>query len=255
MESSPTDRSPRYAVWCHTREVNSARALASAGFDAIIFDAQHGDLDRSALVVLGRALSDVGAEFGVRVSGGSFTEIGAALDAGATTIIVPQVDTVADARSVVDATFYPPVGRRSWGQLAVLWGGTTREAGAANEAITCAVMIESARALDNVEEIAGVPGLDMLFVGPFDLSLSLGIGVETVAAEGGPLSVVREAASRRNLTLGAFAGDLDRAREFRGAGVDFVVVATDLTVLKTGAAAVLARMADGEKPSAGGAVT
>jgi 4-hydroxy-2-oxoheptanedioate aldolase len=233
-------RGPTRGVWCGSRNVNTARLLVEAGFDWIVFDAQHGDIDRAALVELGRALSDVGAEFGVRVAENDFGQIGAALDAGATTIIVPQVDTAAEAAAVVDACYYPPAGTRSHGQLAVLWGGRTRTAQAANEAVTCAVMIESAQALSNVEEIAAVPGLSMLFVGPFDLSLSLGIDVADVTAEDGPLAQVRDAAGRRGLAFGAFAGDVGRARQFRASGVDFLAVATDSTVIRAGAEAVLA---------------
>lgn len=235
---------PSRGVWCSSRNVNTARLLAGAGFDWIVLDAQHGDIDRAALVEIGRALSDVGAEFGVRVAENDFGQIGAALDAGATTIIVPQVDTAEEAAAVVDACYYPPTGSRSHGQLAVLWGGPTRTPQAANEAVTCAVMIESARALSNVEEIAAVPGLSMLFVGPFDLSLSLGIDVSEVAAQGGPLAQVRDAAGQHGLAFGAFAGGVERAREFRAAGVEFLAVATDSSVLHAGAEAVLAAIDD-----------
>ena len=231
---------PSRGVWCASRNVNTARLLASAGFDWIVLDAQHGDLDRAALVELGRALSDVGAEFGVRVAENDFGQIGAALDAGATTIIVPQVDTAAEAAAVVGACYYPPVGSRSHGQFAVLWGGRTRTPQAANEAVTCAVMIESASALHNVEEIAAVPGLSMLFVGPFDLSLSLGIDVSEVTADGGPLARIRAVAAANELGFGAFAGDVQRAREFRAAGVNFLAVATDSSVLRAGAETILA---------------
>ena len=80
----------------------------------------------------------------------------------------------------------------------------------------------------------------MLFVGPFDLSLSLGIATVDVAADGGPLSLVRAAADRAGLLFGAFAGQIERAREFRAAGVEFLVVTTDVEALRVGAAAVLA---------------
>ncbi len=238
MES--TLHRPTRGVWCQLPDVGVARTLATAGFDWSILDAQHGLFDRAAVVEVGRALTDAGAAFGVRVPSLDFAWIGAALDAGATTIIVPQVHTADQARVAVDATFYPPIGGRSHGQLAVLWGGKAVTPAAANDQITCAVMIESAQALSNVDEIAAVPGLGMLFVGPFDLSLSLGIDTADVAADGGPLSLIRTVATRNNLTLGAFAGTVDRAEIFRAAGVEFLVVATDLEVLRTGAASVLA---------------
>jgi 4-hydroxy-2-oxoheptanedioate aldolase len=246
MQESPTMSLPTHrerrdsrGVWCQTRDVNTVRRLAAAGFDWLVLDAQHGDVDRSALVELGRALGDVDFAFGVRVAELDFGQIGAALDAGASTIIVPQIDTADEARAVVDATFYPPTGSRSRGPFAALWGGPTTEPAAANAAVTCAVMIESAEALGNVEEIAAVSGLQMLFVGPHDLSLSLGIDVGELVADGGPMARIAAAAEANELALGAFAGDLDRAREFREAGVQFLVVATDGSVLRAGAAAIL----------------
>jgi 4-hydroxy-2-oxoheptanedioate aldolase len=226
-------------VWCQTRDVNTVRRLAAAGFDWLVLDAQHGDLDRSALVELGRALGDVDFAFGVRVAELDFGQIGAALDAGASTIIVPQIDTADEALAVVDATFYPPTGSRSRGPFAALWGGPTTEPAAANAAVTCGVMIESAEALGNVEEIAAVPGVQMLFVGPHDLSLSLGIDVDELVAVDGPMARIAAAAEANRLALGAFAADLHRAREFRAAGVQFLVVATDGAVLRAGAEAIL----------------
>ena len=227
-------------VWCHSRDVDVVRTLAAAGFDWLVLDAQHSGIDRPALLELGRALGDAGHRFGVRVAAPDFTAIGVALDAGASTIIAPQVDTAAQAAEVVRACYYPPIGARSRGEFAVLSGRQPRTVERANDEIVCGVMIESAQALGNVDEIAAVPGVDLLFVGPHDLSLSLGVGVDQVAA--GPLAVVRAAATAHGRTLGAFAGDLERAREFRAAGVEFLVVATDSAVVAHGAAAVLAAL-------------
>ncbi len=229
-------------AWSHSRDVNYLRVLAGAGFDWLVLDAQHGNLDRAGLVEVGRALSDVGAPFGVRVAGCDFTAIGVALDAGASTIIVPQVDTVEQAAAAVRACYYPPLGARSRGEFAAFWGGTPRTVPEANDTIVCGVMIESATALGNVDEIAAVPGLDMLFVGPHDLSLSLGIDVAEVTAPSGPMEQIRRTAGAHGLTLGAFAGDVDRAREFAAAGVEFLAVATDAAVVRRGAAAVLAAL-------------
>lgn len=226
-------------VWCHSRDVTVARLLAAAGFDWLVLDGQHSGLDRATLLATGRALCDAGATFGVRVAAPGFTEIGIALDAGASIVIAPQVDTAEQAAEVVRACYYPPIGARSRGEFAATWGGRSRTVAEANDTIACAVMIESAQALGNVAEIAAVPGVDMLFVGPHDLSLSLGIDVAQVAADGGPLALVRETAAEHGLVFGAFAGDVDRAREFRAAGVQFLAVATDVAVVQRGAAAVL----------------
>jgi 2-keto-3-deoxy-L-rhamnonate aldolase RhmA len=229
-----------YGIWVHSRDVDFVRTLAAAGFDWLVLDAQHSGLDRASLLDLGRALGDAGHPFGVRVASADFTAIGVALDAGASTIIVPQVDTAEQAAAAVRACYYPPLGERSRGEFAQLRAAAQRSVEQANAEIVCGVMIESAAALGNVAEIAAVPGLDMLFVGPNDLALSLGIGLDEVAA--GPLPVIGAAARANGLTLGAYAADVERVREFRAAGVEFLVAATDLSVVSVGASAVLGQL-------------
>lgn len=228
-------------LWCQTADVNVVRTCATLGFDWLALDAQHGAADRGTLLELGRALSDVGVDFAVRVPGLDFGWIGAALDAGAAMVIVPQIDTPEQAAAAVDATFYPPVGGRSWGPFGALWGAGTTTPDAANVAVRCAVMIESARALGSVDEIATVPGVGLLFVGPFDLSLSLGLDVdEAIADEQGPVRRIVDAGRQHHLDVAAFAGNPARARALRQAGIDTLAVATDLWLLQAGGAAALA---------------
>lgn len=228
-------------VWCTTSDANVVLTCAGVGFDWLVLDAQHGDLDRRSVIELGRTLAAVGLAFGVRVPGLDASWIGAALDAGAAMVIVPQVDTAKEAAVAVDACFYPPIGNRSWGPFPALWGGDVPRPEVANVSVRCAVMIESARALDNLDEIAKVPGVGLLFVGPFDLSLSLGLDVdEAIADENGPLRRVLEAGRQHHLDVAAFAGDAERARAMRTAGIDTLAVATDLGLIRAGAAAALA---------------
>ncbi|HEY5822025.1 MAG TPA: aldolase/citrate lyase family protein [Propionibacteriaceae bacterium] len=227
-------------IWCQTADVNVVRSCAGLGFDWLALDAQHGDIDRRAVLELGRALGDAGTNFAIRIPELDFAWIGAALDAGASTVIVPQIDTVEQAAAAVAAAFYPPIGTRSWGPFPALWGGSVPAPEQANQAVRCAVMIESAQALTNVDEIAAVPGLGMLFVGPFDLSLSLGSNADTViGSDAGPLQRIVQAGAAHEVAVGAFAGDPVRARGLRRAGISCLAVATDLGLLQAGAAAVL----------------
>lgn len=227
-------------LWCTVDDPHVLRTCATLGFDWLVLDAQHGAFDRRSVLEAGRALGDVGQDFGVRVPALDSAWIGAALDAGAAMVIVPQVDTAEEATAAVDATFYPPVGNRSWGPFAALWGGSLPSPQAANPAVRCAVMIESASALRQVDEIATVPGLGLLFVGPFDLSLSLGLDVDEVTADpDGPIARVLEAGRRHHIDVAAYAGDPERAAVLRTLGLQTLAVATDTGLLRLGAATAL----------------
>jgi 4-hydroxy-2-oxoheptanedioate aldolase len=228
-------------AWCFVNSSSVYGALARTDFDWIALDAQHGEFDRAALVTAGQFLTTTGKPFAVRVGRADAADIGLALDVGASTVIVPQVDTVDDARLVVAAANYPPIGTRSWGPLAPLWGA--EPPAASNPAPQVAVMIESARSLSNVEAIAAVPGVDLLFVGPFDLALSLGVALDELLDDAqGPLRRIREAADAAGIGVAAFAGTPERARVLRERGFGCLAVATDTGVIAAGAATLLDRL-------------
>jgi 2-keto-3-deoxy-L-rhamnonate aldolase RhmA len=157
-------------------------------------------------------------------------------------VIVPQIESAAEARLAVAATFYPPVGERSWGQFGRIWAGAALTAEEANSSTTCAVMIESAPALASVDEIAAVDGVDQLFVGPYDLSLTLGTTVPALLdddSEASPLSRIVQAATAHGRTVGGFAGTPELAERFRERGISCVAVASDLWITAEGARAAL----------------
>src|SRR3712207_40161 len=170
-------------VWCQDSSPGTVARLAKSGFDWLCLDAQHGVYGRTELLEVARVYPFDRAELVVRVASCDFARIGVALDVGATTVIVPQIESPAEAERAVAATYYPPRGNRSMGQLGRTWGRAAVEPQSANAASTCAVMIESAVALDRVEAIAAVPGVGQLFIGPYDLSLSLGTTVEGMLAD------------------------------------------------------------------------
>src|SRR5512133_4287009 len=119
-----------------------------------------------------------------------------------------------------------------------MWRGPTLTTEEANASITCAVMIESAAALLAVEEIAAVEGVGQLFVGPYDLSLSLGTTVPALLdddSDGGPLARVVQAAAAYGRTVGGFAGTPEVAKHFRERGITCVAVATALWITTEGA--------------------
>jgi 4-hydroxy-2-oxoheptanedioate aldolase len=229
-------------VWCADASPGTVARLARSGFDWVCLDAQHGVYGRTELLETARAYPFDAAELVVRVASCDFAGIGAALDAGATTVIVPQIESVAEAERAVAATYYPPRGSRSWGPLGLTWGRTPTGAEDANAQTSCAVMIESALALDRVEAIAKVPGLSQLFVGPYDLSLSLGTTVEALLADSSadsPLARIAAAAQANGLSVGGYGGNPVLAEGFRAHGISCLVVATDLWLLARGVEAAL----------------
>jgi len=229
-------------VWCDDASPGMVARLARLGFDWVCLDAQHGGYARSEIIDAARSFPAGAADLVVRVSSCDFAAIGAALDAGAGAVIVPQIESAAEARRAVAATFYPPVGERSWGQLGRIWGGAALTAEEANSSTTCAVMIESAAALESVDEIAAVDGVDQLFVGPYDLSLTLGTTVPALLdddSDASPLSRIVQTATAYGRTVGGFAGTPELAERFRERGISCVAVASDLWITAEGARAAL----------------
>lgn len=162
-------------AWCMMPGAMSAEVLGRQGFDWILIDMQHGCVEYADVLAMIRAVDQTPAAPIVRVPWNEPGMIGRVLDAGALGILVPMIQTAEDARKVVEAALYPPLGRRSFGPVRVgLRDGPAYFAGA-NERIAIIVMIETREALEAVEEIASVPGVSALFVGPFDLSIALGL--------------------------------------------------------------------------------
>jgi 2-keto-3-deoxy-L-rhamnonate aldolase RhmA len=216
--------------------------LALLGFDWVCLDMQHGGYSRSDIIEAARGFPPGDTELVVRVPSCDFAAIGAALDAGANAVIVPQIESTAEAQRAVAATFYPPIGERSWGQLGRIWGRAPLTVEEANSRTKCAVMIESATALASVEEIAAVDGIDQVFVGPYDLSLSLGTTVPDLLdddSENSPLTQIVRAAAAHGRTVGGFAGTPELAERFRARGIPCVAVASDLWITAEGARAAL----------------
>ena len=162
-------------AWCMVPSALTAEILAKSGFDWILIDMQHGCMDYETAVEMIRAVDIAGLPSLVRVPWNEPGIIGRMLDGGAAGIVAPMIQTPADAEKMVEACLYPPVGRRSLGPIRV---GARDGAGyfaGANKNVLVVPMIETSEALESVEEIAAVPGVGGLLVGPFDLSLALGL--------------------------------------------------------------------------------
>ena len=153
----------------------SAETMAHQGWDSLTIDLQHGVIDYQAMVTMLQAISHHAARCrSCACPGSSRASIMKTLDAGAYGVICPMVNTREDAQKLVAYTHYAPRGTRSFGPVrALLYGGADYPQ-KANDTIVAFAMIETAQALDNLDAILSVEGLDAIYIGPSDLSLALG---------------------------------------------------------------------------------
>jgi 4-hydroxy-2-oxoheptanedioate aldolase len=208
--------------------------LGHLGVDFVCIDQEHSALGPESVqaLVAGAALGGVPAL--VRVSDSTAHHVAAALDAGAAGVLVPRVSSAPTARDVVRFARYPPLGERGLGPgRAAVYGRTIPDALAtANDEILVAVQIETGAALDALEEILAVDGIDLIFVGPGDLSASLGLagGIGDPQLHGIVVDVLARSREAGRAT-GVFALDTDGARAWLDAGVQLLVVGSDLALL------------------------
>jgi 4-hydroxy-2-oxoheptanedioate aldolase len=215
----------------------------SAGFDFVTIDAEHAQIDRGKIEEMVRAADAVGTQSIVRVPGVKDEWIAAALDAGASGVLVPRVSTAEQARAAVAATRYPPAGQRGVGPgRASLYGSRLPEYVAkANDSLLLAVQIETVEGVANAEEIAAVEGIDLLFIGPGDLSVSLAAH-STLGKAGLEVAItdVIEAGSRRGCPVGLFLPAPERLDEWLRRGLQLFIVSADSQFLQAGATATAA---------------
>jgi len=229
-QASDPPRPPLHGAWLTFLQGHGVEALAGLRLDWIGVDLQHGSLDVRDLPDIMRAADLAGTPVLVRVPSHDPAVISRSIDVGAAGVIVPLVTTGTEAAALVQAVRLPPVGRRS--------SGTSRTALRAEYGSTppapplCLLMIESADGLAAVDEIAAVAGVDGLFVGPYDLTLSMGLPSTTDPAAVAARAAVVAAARSRGLLVGAFAGDPALLETFPP--LDLVAVDTDVGMLRHG---------------------
>ncbi len=236
---------PPIGTWVLSASPIVAEAVGTAGFDWGVLDMEHTPLDLMDLVHLLQAVGNTKMLPVVRVPANDAVCVKRVLDAGAQTLMFPMVNSADDARRAVAATRYPPEGVRGMAGMsrASRFGTTPDYLRTANKGLAVVVQLESPQAIAALEEIAAVPGVDALFVGPADLSAAMGHGGDHTHAQ--VMTLMTEAA-RRARALGMPIGTLGNAPEsvtrYRAAGYSFVAVASDLGLLMRGAQAALAAL-------------
>jgi len=224
-----------YSGWCSLASPLILEIVAREGFNTVAIDGQHGLWDYEAIRIGIAAIRQGGAAPIVRIPLDDFGGASRALDWGAEGIVAPMINNATVAKRFVDACKFPPVGERSWGpHRAMMLAGISdpkvylRDA---NDNVVTIAMIETQEAMDNLDAIAAVPGIDMLFVGPSDLSITL-----TKGAELDPHSKIVEAANDKVLAAckkagkiaGLYCATAERAVEVSKRGFRYCAVGNDL---------------------------
>jgi 4-hydroxy-2-oxoheptanedioate aldolase len=233
-------------VWCSARDSLVAETLASAGFDYVCIDMQHGASEFGNLIEMLQAVQAGGSTAVVRVPENSIAMINKALDAGALGIVIPLVEDANEARRAVDACRFPPRGRRSLGPFRASLSTRGKEL-ADLEEVACIPMIETSGGLARVGEIAAVDGVSAVYVGPADLSLALGLPPgsldEPTFVEA--LERVRLAAADAGVVAGMHTHNGARAATYLAQGFGMVTAASDLQSLRADVSGHLDRARSG----------
>lgn len=225
----------------------AAEACALAGFDWLLADLEHGGGGEDSLIGQLLAAETHRVPVIVRVESHERIRAGRALDLGAGGVMFPRLDTDEQAVLAVTHLRYPPKGDRGVATYnrACGFGMRLDNLDTANDSILCVVQIESARALENVEAIAMVDGVDVLFVGPRDLTSALGVAGRFDAPEyREALARVVAAARSAGVAAGILVADSEHAAAFLREGFRFVAVGSDSTFVAAGAHAASSVRAD-----------
>ncbi|RZL88254.1 MAG: 2,4-dihydroxyhept-2-ene-1,7-dioic acid aldolase [Variovorax sp.] len=231
----------------------SAETMAHQGWDSLTIDLQHGVVDYQAMVTMLQAISTTDTVPVVRVPWLDPSALMKALDAGAYGLICPMISTREEAQRLVAYTHYAPRGTRSFGPVRALLYGGPDYAQHANDTIVTFAMIETAQALDNLDAIMSVEGLDAVYIGPSDLSLALGCrpvfdDVDPPVAQA--IDHILERAKAHGLVAGIHNGTAEGALARIAKGFQFVTVSSDARLMAAGSQQLLAKMRATPAPAA-----
>ncbi|GAC1627885.1 MAG: 4-hydroxy-2-oxoheptanedioate aldolase [Candidatus Acidiferrum sp.] len=243
---------PKMGLFLNSHSPTIAEQLAHSGYDWLLVDTQHGPMGFEKLSAMICAIANGGAKSMVRVAGYSDRAgIQQALDLGADGVLIPYINTAEEARQGVSCTKYPMAGTRSvyFPQRSMNKTGLLGYAGNANNNIIVALQVETAACIENMSEIAAVPGVDMLFLGQNDLCMSMGLYVKyefphmytSLELQAATDKLIAEA-RKNKVILGLFLFGTSRVGEFLEKGFTFISVGNDLHHLLTQAGAYVKDM-------------
>ena len=239
---------PLRVGWSCLPDPLAAEIMVRAGFEAVLLDLQHGVIDMGGAPAMLAAVRSAGGHALARIPVGEYQSASRLLDWGAEMVVAPMIETADDARAFAGFMKYPPDGQRSYGPArAVQLSGLTADAyrTSANASTMAVVMIETRAALSNLDAILAVPGIDGVFVGPYDLSIALSPEGEpgldrpdTIAAME---RVVRQAKAAGKV-CGAFGATAALVRRYLGLGFTFATLSTDMDLIAAAAKAAISEV-------------
>ena len=237
---------PTINGWLAVPSGFAAEVMARAGWDSVTVDMQHGVQDYQSMVQCFQGMQGSPVVPMVRVPWNEPGIIGKALDGGAYGIICPMINSRAEAEAFVASVRYPPQGRRSNGPIrAGIYGQSTAYQMTANEEILCIPMIETEQAVNDLEHILDVPGIDAVYIGPSDLSFSMG-GTPTLDQTNdkqiGMYEKILRETKKRELYTCIHCGTTDYARRMHQMGFNLITVGSDAVFIAQGAAAAVKAM-------------
>lgn len=237
---------PLRVGWSCLSDPIATETMVRAGFEAILIDLQHGLIDMSVAPAMLSAIRAAGGHALARIPVGDYASASRLLDWGAEMVVAPMIETAEDARTFATFMKYPPLGQRSYGPArAVQLSGLTSDGyrRSANTETLAVVMIETRAALDNIEDILAVPGIDGVFVGPYDLSIALSYDGEPGIDRADTLEAmerVAEASRDAGKISGAFGASPALTKRYLGLGFTFASVSTDMDLIAGAARAAIA---------------
>ncbi|KAF3000308.1 hypothetical protein E8E13_008854 [Curvularia kusanoi] len=228
---------PAFAGWQMLPGTNHSRAIARSGVDLVVVDCEHGNIDDGEMHEAVIAIAREGVSPVVRIPANEAWMVKRALDAGAHGIIVPLIYTVEDAKRLVTSAKFPPEGNRGFGSPfsphAFNGEALTEYLQNANSSLQTIVQMETKSALESVREIAAIPGVDCLLIGPFDLGNNIGRPIlgEMHQELKDAIEKIKEAAHAEGKKVGIYCTDGQQAQGYAQRNFDFISVCTDFPAI------------------------
>jgi 2-keto-3-deoxy-L-rhamnonate aldolase RhmA len=225
---------PPLGTWLMSAAPSTAEAMGHCGFDFLVVDMEHVPVEVPDMVAILRAMSGTPAQPVVRLAWSDQVLVKRVLDAGARSLMFPFIENAAAAAEAVSFTRYPPEGVRGVAAVhrASHFGRIPNYLARANDNVAVIVQLETLGAIDRLPEIAAVPGVDALFVGPGDLSASMGlmgqVGHDDVQAA---IARAAEMARQAGKPIGIVGPNPDMVRRFLAYGYDYAAIASDMAMM------------------------